>query len=135
MLYVMQQVGLLERVLLSCTNPVVRCQGRNIFIENDHKKMCNNRQMKAQEASSEAQVIVPSAVAITVGTEAPTARIAPVPGGRIASKHSIPIMPMLLTVNVPEEYSSGDSCLPRALFTRSCMHHHDGTQFMLIRTS
>lgn len=75
-------------------------------------------------------VSTPSAEATTVGTEAPTARMAPVPGGRIASKLSMPIMPMLLTVNVPELYSSGDSCLPRARFTKSCTY--SGIQLALM---
>ena len=37
----------------------------------------------------------------------------------MASKLSAPNMPRLEMVNVPLLYSSGDSCLPRARFTRS----------------
>lgn len=40
----------------------------------------------------------------TVGLDAPTARMAPWPGGRMAPKVSTPIMPRFEMVKVPDEY-------------------------------
>ncbi len=47
------------------------------------------------------------------------AKIAPVPGGRIASNLSTPNIPRLDKVKVPVEYSSGSNCFDLDLFTRS----------------
>ena len=48
------------------------------------------------------------------------ARMAPWPGGRMASNMSTPYMPRLLMVKLPELYSAGDSDFERALPTSSC---------------
>jgi len=63
--------------------------------------------------------IEPSLLATTVGFDDAIAKIAPVPGGRIASNLSTPNIPRLDKVKVPVEYSSGSNCFDLDLFTRS----------------
>ena len=62
------------------------------------------------------------------------AKIAPVPGGSIASNLSTPNIPKLDKVNVPVEYSSGSNCFALDLFTRS-FHSLDNSNKSVLQGS
>jgi hypothetical protein len=66
--------------------------------------MVAGRLARCERAAARVRARAPFGSATTVGLAAPTARMAPWFGGRIAVKASTPIMPKFEIVKVPEEY-------------------------------
>ena len=60
----------------------------------------------------------------TTGAAPPTARMAPVPGGRMAPNWLTPNMPRLETVKVPDENSAGLSLPALACGLGALSRHH-----------